>query len=242
MFQSKLPNLPESIFAKMTKLAMKYDAINMSQGFPSFDADPKLKQFLKGAVENDHNQYAPMMGLLELRMKISKMTEEQHGTFYDPETEVCLTAGATQAIFTAIQTVVNAGDEVIIITPAYDCYAPAIKLAGGKVIEVEMELPDFTIDWQKVSSAITNKTKLIVVNSPHNPSGKLLTREDWQELQKIVLNNGLYLLSDEVYEHIIFDNNKHLSAARFPELKDQTFITGSFGKTFHVRQTSVSGS
>jgi len=234
MIHSKLPNLPKSIFAKMTQLAMQHDALNMSQGFPSFETDKRLKDLLAKAIQEDHNQYAPMMGLLELRMKISKITEQLHGGFYDPQTEVCLTAGATQGIYTAIQTVISNDDEAIIFNPAYDCYAPAIKLAGGKVVEIPMELPSFAIDWDRVKAAITSRTKLLIVNSPHNPSGKLLTRDDWEQIKKVVLANNLYLLSDEVYEHIIFDGNKHFSAAGLLELRERSFITGSFGKTFHV--------
>ncbi|MGB5982693.1 MAG: methionine aminotransferase [Nonlabens sp.] len=234
MYHSKLPNLPTSIFAKMTQLAMQHDALNMSQGFPSFETDKKLKDLLARAIQEDHNQYAPMMGLLELRMKISKITKQLHGGFYDPQTEICLTAGATQGIYTAIQTVINKDDEAIIITPAYDCYAPAIKVAGGKVVEVPMEVPGFTIDWDRIKAVITSRTRLLILNSPHNPSGKLLTRDDWEQIKKVVLLNNLFLLSDEVYEHIIFDGNQHYSAAGLPELRERSFITGSFGKTFHV--------
>ncbi len=234
MRHSKLPQLPPSIFATMTQLANQHGALNMSQGFPSFKTDEVLKNLLKKAVGEDYNQYAPMKGIAGLRHTISIITEKAHHGFYDPETEICLTAGATQAIYTAIQTVVQSGDEVIILTPAYDCYAPAIQLAGGIVVEVPMNIPDFTVDWDRVNSCVTDKTRLIIVNFPHNPSGSLMNEGDWESLQEIVLENDLYLLSDEVYEYMVFDDCTHLSAARFSQLKERTFITCSFGKTFHV--------
>lgn len=218
MIQSKLPHLPQSIFATMTQLSMKHGALNMSQGFPSFNTDEALKNLLKDAVGANNNQYAPMKGIADLRQTLSDITERAHKTYYDPGNEICLTAGATQAIFTAIQSVIHSGDEVIILTPAYDCYAPAIKLAGGNVIEVPMNLPEFTVDWDRVKSKITHRTKLIIVNFPHNPSGKIMTTDDWGSLQEIVLNNDLYLLSDEVYEYMVFDDKSQLSAARFPQL------------------------
>jgi methionine aminotransferase len=232
--KSKLPNTTTSIFATMSQLAAQEGALNMSQGFPSFPAAEELKKLHAESIMADQNQYASMMGLPELRQQISIVTQEQHGAFYNPDNEICLTAGATQGIYTIIQSVVHPGDEVIILTPAYDCYAPSIELAGGKVIEVQMNLPDFTPDWQRVKEAITPRTRMIVINSPHNPSGNLLTETDMLELQKLVVENDLLLLSDEVYEHIVFDNDRHLSAARFEGLRDRSFITGSFGKTFHV--------
>jgi methionine aminotransferase len=234
MLKSKLPQLPPSIFATMTQLANKHEALNMSQGFPSFKSDKILKDLLKKAVDQNHNQYAPMKGIAALRNTISIITEKAHKGFYDPETEICLTAGATQAIYTAIQTVINKDDEVIILTPAYDCYAPAIQLAGGKVVAVPMNLPDFSVDWDRVNKSVNDKTKLIIINFPHNPSGSLMDEGDWESLQEIVLENELYLLSDEVYEYMVFDDRTHFSAARFAQLKERTFITCSFGKTFHV--------
>lgn len=231
---SKLPHLPDSIFATMTQLAIKHGALNMSQGFPSFETDQVLKSLLQEAVANNHNQYAPMRGIAPLRATLSQITQSLHHTFYDPEREICLTAGATQGIYTAIQTLIHSGDEVIILTPAYDCYAPAIELAGGTVVEVPMHIPEFTVDWDRVKSSVTDNTRLIIVNFPHNPSGSLMTVQDWETLQDIVLEHDLYLLSDEVYEYMVFDNHTPLSAASFPKLKSRSFITGSFGKTFHV--------
>ena len=234
MRKSKLPNVTDSIFTTMSVLSHEHNALNLSQGFPNFPVDPALKELIIKAIHDDKNQYAPMAGLMSLRAAISNMTRHQHEVFYHPENEICLTAGATQGIFTAIQAVIHSGDEVIVFTPAYDCYAPAIELAGGKVVEISMKLPEFTIDWQEVIDKVTSKTKMIIINSPHNPSGNMLTYEDMIQLEKIVVENDLLLLSDEVYEHISFDGKEHLSAARYEGLRERSFITGSFGKTFHV--------
>jgi methionine aminotransferase len=231
---SKLPKVTDSIFTTMSRLSHEQNALNLSQGFPNFPADPILKVLLVRAIQEDKNQYAPMPGLMSLRVAISNMTQQQHHAFYHPENEICLTAGATQGIFSAIQAMVHSGDEVMLFTPAYDCYEPAIQLAGGKVVSIAMTLPDFRMDWQEVRDKITAKTKMILINTPHNPSGNMLTHEDMEELQEIVVNNNLLLLSDEVYEHISFDGREHLSAARYEGLRDRSFITGSFGKTFHV--------
>lgn len=231
---SKLPNVTDSIFTIMSVLSHKHGALNLSQGFPNFPVDADLKALITNAIQDDKNQYAPMAGLMSLRAAISNMTQQQHKAFYHPENEICLTAGATQGIFTAIQAVIHSRDEVIIFTPAYDCYAPAIELAGGKVVYIPMRLPEFTIDWQEVRDRITSRTKMILINSPHNPSGNMLTYEDMTQLQEIVVENDLLLLSDEVYEHIAFDAKEHLSAARYEGLRERSFITGSFGKTFHV--------
>ncbi|PPK96762.1 methionine aminotransferase [Nonlabens xylanidelens] len=231
---SKLPNVTDSIFTIMSRLSQEHGAINLAQGFPNFSVDPILKDLHIKAIQEDKNQYAPMAGLLSLRAAISNMTQQQHKAFYNPENEICLTAGATQAIYCAIQTVVHPGDEVIIFTPAYDCYEPAIQLAGGKTISIPMTLPDFTIDWQEVKDKITSRTKMIMINTPHNPSGNVLSHQDMLILEEIVVTNNLVLLSDEVYEHIIYDGIQHRSAARYRGLLERSFITGSFGKTFHV--------
>ncbi len=231
---SKLPKVTDSIFTTMSALSHKHNAINLSQGFPNFPVDPILKELISKAIQDDKNQYAPMAGLISLRAAISNMTQLQHNALYHPENEICLTAGATQGIFTAIQAVIHSGDEVIIFTPAYDCYAPAIKLAGGNVIEIAMKLPEFTIDWQEVEDKITSKTRMIMINSPHNPSGNILSHKDMLTLQEIVVKNNILLISDEVYEHITYDGKEHLSAARYEGLRERSFITGSFGKTFHV--------
>lgn len=234
MQSSKLPLVTDSIFSIMSKLAHKHDALNLSQGFPSFPVDPILKELHINAIKEDKNQYAPMAGIPLLREQISIMTQKQHDAYYDPFHQICVTAGATQGIYTAIQALVHSGNEVIVFTPAYDCYIPAIQMAGGTAIEIPMTLPDFKIDWQQVKNSITHKTTMIMINTPHNPSGAMLDHADLLELEKIAVAHDLIVLSDEVYEHITFDNNEHLSVARYPELRNRSFITGSFGKTFHI--------
>jgi len=233
MKNSKLPAIPQSIFAIMSKMAAEYNAINLSQGFPNFDSDPKLLSLVSRAMQEGHNQYAPMPGNLELRTIISEKIENAHKKRYDPATEITITAGATQAIFTAIAATIMQGDEVIIFTPAYDCYEPSVALFGGKTIAVQLEAPAFTPDWEEVQTKVNAKTKMIIINSPHNPSGMLFTEEDMLQLQQIATAHDLFVISDEVYEHIIFDGHEHQSAARFPDLAARTFITASFGKTFH---------
>lgn len=233
MIKSKLPQVSESIFSVMGKMAVDYSAINLSQGFPNFPSDPALIALVEKAMTDGFNQYAPMPGDLELRKEISRKTEKLHNFRYNPETEITLTAGATQAIFTILSATIKSGDEVIIFTPAYDCYAPTVELFEGKVVPVQLYPPHFQVNWQEVEDSITEKTKMIIINSPHNPTGMLFSKEDMLELQKIVVKNELLLLSDEVYEHIIFDGEQHESAARFPELAARSFITASFGKTFH---------
>ena len=230
---SKLPNVTTSIFAVMSKMANDNNALNLSQGYPNFKSDPLLLELVSQAMEQGYNQYAPMQGDLGLRIEISKKVENLHQKKYNPETEITVTAGATQAIFTVISAVINYGDEVIIFTPAYDCYGPTIELFGGKVVPIQLKSPLFSPNWEEVSEKITNKTKMIVINSPHNPSGRLLLEEDMLQLQHLAEKHDLLVLSDEVYEHIIFDGNIHQSAAKFPELSKRTFITASFGKTFH---------
>ncbi|MGB3344086.1 MAG: methionine aminotransferase [Aequorivita sp.] len=230
---SKLPNVSSSIFSIMGKMASDYKAINLSQGFPNFSSDPALIALVDQAMNDGFNQYAPMAGDFDLRMEISKKIEKLHHHFYNPETEITVTAGATQAIFTIIAAFVGKGDEVIIFTPAYDCYAPTVTLFGGKVIPIQLKPPNYAVDWQEVRDKVSSKTKMIITNSPHNPSGMLFSREDMLELQDVAEKNDLLVLSDEVYEHIVFDGNIHESVARFPQLAARSFITASFGKTFH---------
>ena len=230
---SKLPNIPTSIFSIMSKMASDHNAINLSQGFPNFPSDPALNALVDQAMRDGYNQYAPMTGDFELRMEISKKVENLHKHFYNPETEITVTAGATQAIFTIIAATIDKGDEVIIFTPAYDCYVPTVELFGGKIIPIQLKPPFYGVDWQEVADKITSKTKMIIINSPHNPSGMLFSEEDMLELQILAEKHDLLVLSDEVYEHIIFDGNIHQSASRFKELANRSFITASFGKTFH---------
>lgn len=214
-------------------MANDFNALNLSQGYPNFKSDPYLLELVNQAMKQGYNQYAPMQGDLGLRVELSNKVKNSHQKEYNPATEITITAGATQAIFTVISAVINSGDEVIIFTPAYDCYGPSIELFGGKIIPVQLKAPLFSPNWEEVSEKITNKTKMIIINSPHNPSGRLLLEEDMLQLQSLAEKHDLLVLSDEVYEHIIFDGNIHQSAAKFPELSKRTFITASFGKTFH---------
>jgi methionine aminotransferase len=230
---SRLPHMENSIFSVMSKLALENNAINLSQGFPDFDCSPELLDLVHQALLEGKNQYAPMPGLLMLRETISEKIADLHNAFYNPETEVNITAGATQAIFSAILSVVNPLDEVIVIEPAYDCYVPAILLAGGKPISFETSYPNFKVDWEKLGSLINEKTKLIIVNNPNNPGCSVFTKDDLESLNQITSNSGIIILSDEVYEHITF-NSDHLSLASHGELRERAFIVSSFGKTFHV--------
>lgn len=230
---SKLPAVKTSIFSIMSGLAAEENALNLSQGFPNFESDLKLIELVNKAMMNGKNQYAPMPGILSLREAIAEKMYNLYGVSYNPEKEITITAGATQAIFTAIAATVHKDDEVIIFKPAYDCYEPTIELFGGKTISVQLNPEDFTIDWQKVKELITDKTKMIIINSPHNPSGRILSNNDMLQLEALLKNTNILLLSDEVYEHIIFDGEKHQSAALFPALAERAFITASFGKTFH---------
>lgn len=231
---SKLPNLGTTIFTKMSKLAQEHNAINLSQGFPDFPPNPKLLNLAKKALEENHNQYAPLAGLLSLRETLAEKLQKSYQSQYSAENEITITAGATQAIFTAISAFIKPKDEVIVFKPAYDCYEPAIELYGGKPILIEMKAPEYKIDWQEVSAKINANTKMIVINTPHNPTGTVLEKEDLLQLQQLTENTDILVLSDEVYEHLIYDGKEHQSVARFPELAKRSLITYSFGKTFHV--------
>ena len=230
---SKLPNVKTTIFSVMSGLAKKHNAINLSQGFPDFGSDQKLIDLVSKAMNSGCNQYAPMAGNLELRVAIAKKIDLLYGASYHPENEITVTAGATQAIFTIINTFIKANDEVIIFRPAYDSYEPAVILNGGKVISVQLESPDFSVDWNAVRQIINNRTKMIIINTPQNPSGTIFSKEDMLQLQEITRNSNIIVLSDEVYEHMVYDGEEHQSACLFPDLKSRSFITGSFGKTFH---------
>jgi len=223
-----------SIFTTMSKMASEYHAINLAQGFPNFKCDPVLIDLVTEAMKDGYNQYAPMAGDLQLRVEICKKVNTLYGRKYSPETEITITAGATQAIFTAIAATIQEGDEVIIFTPAYDCYDPTITLFGGKTVPIQLDSPNYLPDWNLVSEKITSKTKMIIINTPHNPSGTLFTKNDMLQLQELAEKNNLWVISDEVYEHIIFDGNEHHSAAKFDKLAARTFIIASFGKTFHT--------
>jgi len=230
---SKLPNVQTTIFTVMSKMASDHGALNLSQGFPNFDSDPELIEAVSKAMKNGYNQYAPMQGDLALRERISEKLQLLYGKTYDVGSEITVTAGATQAIFTAIAATIHAGDEVIVFAPAYDCYEPAVALFGGVTKPIQLRPPSYRPDWEEVAHTITPKTKLIIINSPHNPSGMLFSEEDMLILQNLAEKHDLMVISDEVYEHIIFDGEMHQSAARFEALAQRTFITASFGKTFH---------
>jgi methionine aminotransferase len=231
---SKLPNTGTSIFAVMTQLAREYNAVNLSQGFPDFPVSQEMIELVNKYMEKGCNQYALMPGVPELRRAIAKMFKESHDADYNPDTEINIVAGATQGLYTAISSLVSPGDEVIIFEPAYDSYAPAVEINGGVVRYVEMILPDFRIDWDKVEKQLNDKTRMIVINTPHNPTGSILYKEDLMRLEKLTRGTGIIVLSDEVYEHLIFDNDQHESACRYPGLKERSVIVGSFGKTFHA--------
>ncbi len=234
MFKSKLPNLGTTIFTTMSALAAEHGALNLSQGFPNFAADSELLRLLGEYSANGFNQYAPMTGVRELREQLSLKTKKLYGVDYDSETEVTITSGATEAIFAAFAATVSAGDEVIVFEPAYDSYLPAIELCGGIPVYITLHYPHFEIDWDLVKSKISPKTKLIIVNTPHNPTGSVFSENDLNELAKIVAERDIYLIGDEVYEHIIFDGRSHHSLCTNSVLKAKSFICGSFGKTFHI--------
>lgn len=231
--KSKLPNAGTSIFAVMSKLAYENQAINLSQGYPDFPTSPELIDLVHKEMRAGYNQYAPMPGVYSLREVIAEKIERLYGTSYHPETEITVTAGATQAIFTAITATVRPGDEVIIMAPAYDSYAPSIRANLGIPIEIELAPPRYEIDWNKVRRAITPKTRMIVINSPHNPTGSVMGKEDMAQLEKLVDGSSILILSDEVYEHMVYDGEEHNSVARFKSLAQRSFLVASFGKTFH---------
>jgi len=231
---SKLPQVGTTIFTVMSALANELGAVNLSQGFPDYETSPELIELVNQAMKNGYNQYAPMAGVMSLREEISKKTEKLYGAYYNPDTEITITAGGTQAIYTAITTVIHPNDEVIIFEPAFDCYAPAIKVAGGIVKSLELEPPDYKINWNMVKRLINNRTRMIILNSPHNPTATILQKEDIEELSAIVKNQDILILSDEVYEHLIYDGQTHHSMARYPELRQRSFIVASFGKPFHA--------
>ena len=232
-FTSKLPNVGTTIFTTMSKMAHEHKAINLAQGFPGFESDPLLQELVSKAMRDGHNQYAPMPGVYSLREKVTNKINTLYRSNYHPETDITITAGATQAIYTIVCTFIRPGDEVIILKPAYDCYEPAVQVNGGKVVAVQLEAPDYKVDWKAVENAISPKTKMLFINTPHNPTGTILEQSDLQELERIVDDTNIIVLSDEVYEHIVFDGKHHESVARYPKLRERSFITASFGKTFH---------
>ncbi len=232
--RSKLPRAQTTIFTKMSTLANEYNAINLSQGFPNFDVAPELISLVSKAMNNGENQYAPMQGIFELRQELSLAFKRFYGQHYDANEEITITSGATQAIYSAITTVINDGDEAIIIEPAFDIYIPGIKINGGIPRIYKLKGDDYHVDWYELRRLFTSRTKLIIINSPHNPTSTILSKDDLQKLEAITKGTDIIVLSDEVYEHIVFDGAKHQSVAAFPELAKRSFVIGSFGKTFHV--------
>lgn len=234
VINSKLPAVGTTIFTVMSKLAGEHNAINLSQGFPDFNCNEELVELVNKYMLKGHNQYAPMPGVMALREAIAEKTEELYSAKYDPDTEITITAGATQAIFTAIAATVREDDEVIIFEPAYDCYQPAIELNGGKTIYMQLKAPKYNIDWDQVKKVINHRTKMIIINTPHNPTGSIMTAADMAKLEKLTKNTDIIIVSDEVYEHIIFDGYEHQSVTRYPKLAERSFVISSFGKTYHT--------
>ena len=231
---SKLPAQGVTIFSVMTAMAHRLNALNLSQGFPDFAAPPALLQALSQATMDGFNQYAPSDGLISLREQVAQQFLKRDQLVIDPITEITITPGATIAIFVAIQALIHAEDEVIIFDPCYDSYGPSVKLVGGKAVHIPLTAPQFSVDWNRVKDAINDRTRMIIVNTPHNPSGAIWSRQDWLTLIELIRDKNIIVLSDEVYEHLIYDGQKHYSALSFPELRDRSIVVGSFGKTFHV--------
>jgi len=231
---SKLPDTGISIFAVMTALANEHNAINLSQGFPDFNVDSLLIELVEKYMKSGYNQYPPMTGIPKIRENISKITSEFYGRKYDVDKEITVTSGATEALFCAISCIVDDNDEVIVFDPAYDSYVPVIKLNKGISVHIPLHFPDYKIDWNIVKDRISHKTKLIILNFPHNPTGSTLDENDLKILCDLIRNKNIFILSDEVYEHIIFDGKKHNSVSIFPELAERAFVVSSFGKTFHI--------
>jgi methionine aminotransferase len=231
---SKLPKVGTTIFTVMSRLAAEHKAINLSQGFPDFDCAPELRALFTKYINAGLNQYPPMAGVAPLREAIAEKTAELYGAAYDPEHEITITPGATYGIFTAIATMVRPGDEVILFEPAYDSYAPAVEVNGGTPVYVQLRFPDYSIDWREVHNAITPRTRMIVINTPNNPTASVFSAEDLRLLEGMLRGTDITVVSDEVYEHIVFDGCRHQSVANFSGLAERSFVVSSFGKTYHV--------
>jgi methionine aminotransferase len=234
MITSKLPHVGTTIFTIMSKMASDHGAINLSQGYPSFNCHPDLQNLVSEYMRKGLNQYAPMSGVPVLKERISEKTKRAFGVDFDAESEVTVVSGATEALYAAVTAVVRKGDEVILLEPAYDSYAPAVLLNQGIPVYVPLNLPDFSVDWEKVKNAINERTRLIMINSPHNPCGYVWTQNDLDQLAGLIKDKEIFIISDEVYEHIAFDGRKHIPLFSHPLLNERTFACGSFGKTFHV--------
>ena len=231
---SKLPGTGTTIFTVMSAFANECNAINLSQGFPNFPASIELIDKVHHYMKAGYNQYAPMAGIMPLREVIAKKIQELYMTNYNPEKEITITSGGTQAIYTAITCLVQKGDEILVFEPAYDCYVPAIELAGGTPVFISLQYPAYKIDWEEVKKKITPRTRVIMINTPHNPTGAVWSREDMMNLEKITVGTDIVIVSDEVYEHIIFDGVQHESVCRYPRLAQRSFVIFSFGKTYHT--------
>ncbi|NMY67971.1 pyridoxal phosphate-dependent aminotransferase [Pseudomonas sp. WS 5414] len=234
MITSKLPNVGTTIFTQMSQLAVETGALNLSQGFPDFEGPQALRDAVGRHIANGHNQYAPMTGLPALRQQVAAKIARCYGVEVNADSEVTITPGATQAIFCAIQAVIQRGDEVIVFDPCYDSYEPAVELAGGRCVHVQLGLDDFAIDWQKLGEALSPRTRMIILNTPHNPSGALISRAELDQLAALIRDRDIYLVSDEVYEHLVFDGVPHVSVLAHEELYPRAFVVSSFGKTYHV--------
>ena len=232
--QSKLPEVGTTIFTVMSQLAVQHQAINLSQGFPDYECSPELIKLVDHYMRSGYNQYAPMAGLLSLRERIAEKQEKLHHVIYNPDTEITITAGGTQALFASIACVIRPDDEVIIFEPAYDAYGPTVTLFGGRIRAVELSAPNYSIDWVEVGKLINDKTRMIILNYPNNPTGRTLDEHDIKCLIDLTRDTNILLLSDEVYEHLIYDGKQHLSLSRYPELRERSFITASFGKLLHA--------
>lgn len=233
-FKSKLPHTVTTIFTEMNQIAQQYKALNLAQGFPDFEVSPKLISLVSSYMQKGYNQYAPMQGALRLREVLSTSFKANHGHYYNPVDEITITSGATQAIYVAIATVVQPEDEVIVVEPAFDIYHPTIEMHGGVSVPIKLKTPNYKIDWKEFESLITEKTSMVIINTPHNPTSAIFDKEDMLQLQRITNGTNIVVVSDEVYEHIIFDGMQHESVSRFDNLAARSFVIGSFGKTFHV--------
>ena len=231
---SKLPDIGVSIFSVMTRLANEHGAINLSQGFPDFACDPGLVDAVTQAMRDGHNQYAPMPGVLALREAVAAKVEQCYGARYDPGTEVLVTSGATAGLYATLTAFVHPGDEVLLFEPCYDSYVPVIRLSGGVPVFVSLRYPDYAVDWDAVRSALTPRTRAILVNTPHNPTGAMWSADDMRRLTDLVDGTAILLIADEVYEHIVFDDRRHESLLRYPDLRSRAVVISSFGKTFHT--------
>tara|TARA_B100001115_G_C15840700_1_gene421408 strand:- start:331 stop:1494 length:1164 start_codon:yes stop_codon:yes gene_type:complete len=233
-FSGNLSHVGETIFSKMTALANKHKAVNLSQGFPDLPVDPELIERVHYYVDKGPHQYAPMAGHLAFRQELCKLSDQEFASPYHAENEICITAGATQALGTALACAIREGDEVIVFSPAYDSYFPMIELYGGRPITIKLQHPDYNVDWDQVKRLISHRTKMIIINSPHNPSGRTWKEDDYLKLQELVSDSNILILADEVYEHLVFDPKEKRSVRQFPELRKRSFVVGSLGKTVHV--------